>query len=310
MESNNSDENDLFRCSICGITESDSSNLTQTNLQTNATIGCGHQFCPTCVERELSLRKTFSCPICDTIVKRSTLSTRSLDDIQCEKDTSWRRRIMKIYNKVEGDFETLNDYNDYLEQVEDLIYAIVNSEPNAEECKMIVKKFEEENKSEIAIRQSQRADEDRLIQDKIVEEQREVLKKKKIFRQDESERKRMKARYQKEATQVKLGEREMISQEVMNAHLAGYDMSVLRKTYDYASNANGSGRTGAGSSLLLDTIGFGPRVREPIKGLHHDRKLDREFYIKRQAAGGGLPSNSIQTQERNWDMTVSTLFCS
>ena len=177
MDSSNiSDE-----CSICGKTEADSSNLTQTNLKTNATIGCGHQFCPNCVERELSLRKTFPCPICKTVVKRSTLTTRSLDDIQCEKDTSWRRRILKVYNKVESDFKNLHEYNDYLEQVEDLIYSIVNNEADAEECKMKVKKFEDENKSEIAIRQSQRAEEERSIQEKIAKEQRDVVNKKKYF---------------------------------------------------------------------------------------------------------------------------------
>lgn len=163
-----SNENDLFQCAVCGVTESDSSNLTQSTLQTNATVGCGHQFCSSCVERELSRRKTFPCPICETSVKRSTLSTQSLDYVQCEKDTSWRRRINKVYNKVESDFENLLEYNNYLEQVEDLIYSIVNGEPDAEECKAKVKKHEEENKSEIAVRQSQRADEERLIQDRCV----------------------------------------------------------------------------------------------------------------------------------------------
>jgi len=34
----------LFSCAICGTAEGDSSNLTsQTSLQTNATVRCGHQ---------------------------------------------------------------------------------------------------------------------------------------------------------------------------------------------------------------------------------------------------------------------------
>lgn len=49
-----------------------------------------------------------------------TLSTRTLDDVQCEKDTSWRRRVTKVFNKVESDFDTLEEYNNYLEQVEDI----------------------------------------------------------------------------------------------------------------------------------------------------------------------------------------------
>lgn len=116
------DENDdLFRCAICGTAEGDSSNLTsQSSLQTNATVGCGHQFCNSCVERELSRRKEFPCPIDGVSVKRVTLSTRTLDDFLVEKDTGWRRRVTKVFNKVEKDFKTLVEYNNYLEKVEDI----------------------------------------------------------------------------------------------------------------------------------------------------------------------------------------------
>jgi len=180
MEDN--DDADLFRCAVCGMSEGDSSNFTQSSLQTNAAVGCGHQFCMSCVERELSRRKVFPCPICETSVKRVTLSTRSLDDIQCEKDTNWRRRVRKVYNKVENDFpNSLEAYNNYLEEVEDIIWAIVNEEPNAEDMKNKVKRYELEHKSEIATRQSQRADEDRSIADRIAAEQRDAERRKRQF---------------------------------------------------------------------------------------------------------------------------------
>lgn len=68
----------------------------------------------------LCYKQEFPCPICETAVRRVNLSTRTLDDVQCEKDTSWRRRVMKVFNKVEKDFATLREYNDYLEEVEDI----------------------------------------------------------------------------------------------------------------------------------------------------------------------------------------------
>ena len=49
-----------------------------------------------------------------------------------------------------------------------IVFAIVNEEPNAEECKARLKKYEEENKSQIIIRQSQRGDEERTITDRYV----------------------------------------------------------------------------------------------------------------------------------------------
>lgn len=43
-EEEEEEEDYLFRCAICQTTEGDSSNLaSQITLQTNATVGCGHQ---------------------------------------------------------------------------------------------------------------------------------------------------------------------------------------------------------------------------------------------------------------------------
>lgn len=287
----NADE-DLFRCSVCGMKEGDSSNFTDSALQTNAVVGCGHQFCMPCVERELSRRKVFPCPLCEISVKRVTLSTRSLDSIQTEKDTSWRRRVMKVYNKSEHDFDSLLEYNNYLEEVEDIIYSIVNEEPNAEEMKARVKKYEEENKSEIVVRQSQRADEDRSIADRIAKEQRDYERKKREFIEEEKVIAMFKERFKDESLQVALGEREEVSKDVLTAQMAGYRNEILKQQ--------------RGKSAV--NISHGPRVREPSGGLKADVKLDRNLYLKRQAAGGGIPAGSIVFQEKNWNMTVSTLF--
>ena len=46
------------------------------------------------------------------------------------------------------------------------VYSIVNEEPNAEEAKAKVKAYEEANRSQIVVRQSQRADEERSIADR------------------------------------------------------------------------------------------------------------------------------------------------
>ena len=287
------DEGDLFRCAICGVAEGDSSNLTsQNNLQTNANIRCGHQFCNSCVDRELSRRREFPCPICLTPVKKVTLSTRSLDDVQCEKDTSWRRRVLKVFNKIESDFPTLLEYNNYLEEVEDIIYSIVNEEENAQECKAKIKAYEEENRSAIVIRQSQRADEERAIQDRIASEQREAERRKREFQEEEKAIALTKRKFKQESAEVKLGEREEVSAEVREAQMAGYKNLLKRQREGKASNTNF----------------VSPRVREPDGGMKREKKLDRDLYLKRQAAGGGMKAGDLASQERNWNEAVSTLF--
>lgn len=246
--------------------------------------------CTACVERELSRRKTFDCPICQTTVKRVTLSSRTLDDVQCEKDTSWRKRIMKVYNKVEKDFATLKEYNDYLEEVEDIIFSIVNEEPNAEEMKAKVKSYEAKNRSAIVVRQSQRDDEERCILDRIAAEERERGRRKREFTEIEKAVTAAKRKFKKESTEVMLGERDQVSAEVQAAQMQGYRNELMRQ------------QRGRGGQVAGD----GPRVREPEGGLREDRLRDREMYRKRQAAGGGITSENIAVHDRNWQMTVTS----
>lgn len=242
----------------------------------------------------MSRRKEFACPICETIVKRVNLSTRTLDDVQCEKDTSWRRRVVKVFNKVDTDFPSLLDFNNYLEQVEDIVFSIVNEEPNAEESKAKVKAYEEANKAQIVIRQSQRADEERSIADRIASEQRDTERRKRETVEEEQAIAITKRKLKQETTQVLLGEREEVSAELRAAQMQRYRNELKRQ---------GRGGAAAANSMAQ------PRVREPDGGLQKDsKKMDRELMRKRLAAGAGVPSGSIASNERNWNETVSSLF--
>lgn len=85
-------------------------------------------------------------------------------------------------------------------------------------------------------------------------------------------------------------EREEVSAELRAAQMQGYRNELKRQGRGVSNNM------------------ISPRVREPEDGLHRDKKLDRELYRKRQAAGGGIPSGSIASHERNWNETVSSIF--
>jgi CDK-activating kinase assembly factor MAT1 len=231
------------------------------------------------------------CPVCQTPVKRVTLTVRSLDDVQCEKDTSWRRRVLKVFNQTQQDFPTLLEYNNYLETVEDMIYSIVHEEPNAEECKAKVKEYEQLHKAEIVIRQSQRADYERSIQDRIAAEQREVERGRRDAVEEERAMLLHKRRFKQESTEVMLGEREELSAEVQQAQIMGYKNELKRRGKAAAQNYQS------------------PQVREPPDGWKREPPLDRQRYLKRQAAGGGIPSTgSIALNERNWNETIQSLF--
>lgn len=211
--------------------------------------------------------------------------------MQCEKDTSWRRRVLKVFNKTEKDFLSLLEYNNYLEEVEDMIYSIVNEEPTAEGFKAKIKEYEQAHRAEIVIRQSQRADEERSIQDRIAAEQRETERLRREIEEDEKAIAVNKRKLKQESTEVLLGEREEVSAELRAAQMQGYRNELKRQSRGKAT-----------------TNFVSPRVREPQGGLRRESRLGRELYRKRQAAGGGIPSDSITYHERNWNETAASLF--
>jgi len=86
-------------------------------------------------------------------------------------------------------------------------------------------------------------------------------------------------------------EREEVSAELVAAAMQGYRNELKRQ-----------------SRGTTATNFVSPKVREPKGGWHKDKKLNREFYLKRQAAGGGIPSGSIASHEKNWNETESSLF--
>ena len=172
------------------------------------------------------------------------------------------------------------------------VFSIVNEEPNAEESKARIKQYEESNRRQIEIRQSQRIDEERAIQDRIAAEQREAERRKRDYLEEEKAIALAKRKLKQESTEVLLGEREEVSADLLAAQMDGYRNALKRQREGKAAATNF----------------VSPRVREPESGFYRDKKLDRELYRKRQKAGGGISAGDISSQERNWNETVSTLF--
>jgi CDK-activating kinase assembly factor MAT1 len=199
-----------------------------------------------------------------------------------------------VYNKTEKDFASLVEYNNYLEEVEDMIYAIVNEEPAAEEIKASIKEYEQRYKSDIDKRQSKRDDEKRNIQDRIDAEHRQTEKNRKLAVEEEKNIAINKRKFKTETTEVLLGEREEVTAELIQAQMQGYRNELRRQQ---------QGRQNQAVNFVS------PRVREPATGLaKRETHVDRQLYSKRQRAGGGIPVGSIASQDRTWNETVQTLF--
>jgi len=109
---------------------------------------CGHALCDSCVEL-LFVKGSGACPACGVALRRSGFRIQLFEDPMVEKEVDIRRRVLKDFNKSEADFATLREYNDYLEQVETVVFNLVNN-LNVVETAKLIEQYKKDNKEQIA----------------------------------------------------------------------------------------------------------------------------------------------------------------
>jgi len=82
-------------------------------------------------------------------LRRSNYRVQLFEDAFVEKEVDIRRRVLKDFNKREEDFETLNDFNEYLEEVENIIFNLCNN-IDISATNQRIDQFKKENKDIIA----------------------------------------------------------------------------------------------------------------------------------------------------------------
>lgn len=86
------------------------------------------------------------------------LSKKSLDETEVERDFSIRRKIKALYNKKESDFSSVDEYKNYEEMVEDIVYNLVNL-VDVEATNQRIEKYKQDNSKEIVMNQFRRKEE-------------------------------------------------------------------------------------------------------------------------------------------------------
>lgn len=86
---------------------------------------CGHGLCESCVDL-LFLKGSGSCPECRIPLRRNNFRVQLFEDSAVEKEVDIRKRILRDFNKKEEDFDSLSEYNNYLEEIETIIYNLTH----------------------------------------------------------------------------------------------------------------------------------------------------------------------------------------
>lgn len=129
---------------------------------------CYHKMCESCVDR-LFAYGPVTCPHngCEKILRKNKFKTQIFEDVAVEKEVDIRQRVLSVMNKREDEFDTLSDFNAYLEKIEDSIFTLLNG--RADEKDAINKEmeaYEKENKAAIQANMKLRDEEDKYEQQK------------------------------------------------------------------------------------------------------------------------------------------------
>ena len=145
---------------------------------------CGHPLCQNCVEN-IFARNANRCPYegCAKTLKKNSFWEQLLDDPKIERENFIRKRLDKIYNMHEDNFGSLKAYNDYLEELEDVVFNLVN-EIDVEETERRIKIFKE-SKQDLIDRNRRRLNPDQIWINKMLEEEENRKKRLRAVPEDE-----------------------------------------------------------------------------------------------------------------------------
>ncbi|CCG85134.1 RNA polymerase II transcription factor B subunit 3 [Taphrina deformans PYCC 5710] len=135
---------ELERCPVC-----QSDRYLNPNMKFLVNPECYHKMCESCVARIFTLGPA-PCPICGRQLRRNKFRAQTFSDVHIEKEVDTRRRLAKIFNRLEEDFDNLEAYNDYLEEVEMTTFNLIQG-VDIEKTERKVKAYESVNKSAITV---------------------------------------------------------------------------------------------------------------------------------------------------------------
>jgi len=141
---------------------------------------CGHNFCETCVNRTFQANKTsLDCPVCKRILKKKSFQGTGshLLDPEFEKEIKIRKEVLRDYYKRREDFKTLEQYNDYLEEIEDIIFELSN-EMNVEKNNQKIQLFKKENAELLQLNLAKKEEDERKLEQEIKRMEKEKEEKK------------------------------------------------------------------------------------------------------------------------------------
>jgi hypothetical protein len=105
------------------------------------------------------------------------------EDVVVEREVDIRSKLFKIFNKFPSDFSNLLEYNNYLENVEEIVFNLLQKK-NIQETQEFIQKYKQENKEIIAKNNKKIENESKSTIWKVEREKKEkILRKEQILKE-------------------------------------------------------------------------------------------------------------------------------
>lgn len=172
-------------CPVCK-----SSRYLNSNLRFLVNPECYHKMCESCVDRIFS-HGPANCPIpgCKKTLRKHRFREQTFEDIRVEREVDIRKRIAQVFNKREEDFEDLRAYNDYLNEVEDITFNLVER-IDVEATERRLENYRKQHVDEIKANQSLAEDESLSYAALQKEEEKQAKARRAAARREEEEERR------------------------------------------------------------------------------------------------------------------------
>ena len=198
------------------------------------------------VNKKFLRLRQFNCPVCNAIVKQLTLTDKTADETEVERDTKIRKRLKAIFNKPEIMFPNRLAFHDYEEELEDLVFNLVHG-IDEERCNARVEQYRRENADSIPINQSKHIEAERRLRQTIEEERRSADELYQSFAAADRGEKLRKMQDGRKSNTVLLGD---VDESLSSTLSLLQQRSVSQAEEEYAEDkrdgALGSGRQGEG----------------------------------------------------------------
>ncbi|KAK5166951.1 TFIIH/NER complex subunit [Saxophila tyrrhenica] len=227
---------------------------------------CYHKFCESCVDRIFS-HGPAPCPIpgCHKTLRKHKFRTPTFSDLQVEREVDIRKKVGAVFNRREEEFEDLRAYNDYLNEVEDITFNLINK-LEVEETEKRFKAYQRAHEREITENASL-AEQERASFAALQKEEREQARsRREAARREDAEEKR-----QLEENRRDVLNRLASGQDAESVAKAGQQVH-LKKRMDRAAAAERQRQLQAASA----SNGSGNVV---IKGLRAKQKQEPEASV-------------------------------